>query len=90
MTIETKEILSSISSEDLRSELENRGTFTRNLWSILDVRGVIEDQLEQGNDYSHLTDDECMDVLNSVLTGEGHYSYVWEVIPMILSLNYGK
>ena len=50
--------LGHISTQEAKLTLESRGYFTRNLWHIDDVK--IHDEC--------LTDDECMEVLDEVMT----------------------
>ena len=50
--------LGHISTQEAKLTLESRGYFTRNLWHIDDVK--IHNEC--------LTDDECMDVLDEVMT----------------------
>jgi hypothetical protein len=55
-----------ISTQDAKLTLESRGYFTENLWHIDDVKAYDET----------LTDDQCMEVLNEVMTSP----YIMETI----------
>lgn len=86
-----KDFLSQIISSDIYEELNRRGICTTSLWSIADVRYIIDNEKEKGEeDYTHLSDDDCMDVLDEILEGETIHNDVWELIPLILQLNYSK
>jgi len=66
-----------ISTEKAKLTLESRGYFTKNLWHIDDVRTHDET----------LTDDECMEVLNEVMTSPYIMESINEQIEYTLNEN---
>lgn len=66
-----------ISMQDAKLTLELRGYFTENLWHIDDVKAYDET----------LTDDECMDVLNDVMTSPYIMETITEQIEYTLNEN---
>lgn len=66
-----------ISTQDAKLTLESRGYFTENLWHIDDVKNYDET----------LTDDECMDVLNDVMTSPRIMEEINETIEYTINEN---
>jgi len=66
-----------IETNDAKAVLEHKGYFTRNLWHINDVRTHNET----------LTDEECMDVLNDVMTSPRIMEEINEAIEYTLNEN---
>lgn len=53
-------------TEELKLELERRGYYTQNLWTIEDVQDIFV-----------CTDDEAQEVLNSALNNEATMEQIW-------------
>lgn len=66
-----------IETNDAKAVLEHKGYFTRNLWHIYDVNNYDET----------LTDDECMEVLNDVMTSPYIIETINEQIEYTLNEN---
>lgn len=66
-----------IETNDAKAALEHKGYFTRNLWHIDDVKAHNET----------LTDEECMDVLNDVMTSPRIMEEINEAIEYTLNEN---
>ena len=66
-----------IATQDAKVALEFKGYYTRNLWHIDDVKNYDE----------NLTDDECMEVLNEVMTSPRIIEEINEQIEYTLNEN---
>jgi hypothetical protein len=63
--------LKELTDEQLKDELERRGFFTGNLWSVEDVKRKFK-----------VTDDESQEVLDKSLTNEATMEQIWLAIDM--------
>ena len=61
--------LKKVSSKDLRDELQSRGFFVDNLWTIGDVKSRF-----------NCTEDEAQEVLEQSLTNEATMEQIWYAI----------
>lgn len=62
--------LSGVSTEDLKKELERRGYFTQNLWSVYDVGQHLENYNQENGTTKNLNQEQCIKILGNVLTNE--------------------
>lgn len=52
-----------------REVLENAGYFTRNLWSVEDVRNRMEDET--------ISEEDALDILEATFDNEATYDQIW-------------
>lgn len=61
---------SGASTEDLKIELEKRGYFTENLWSVYDIGEHLESYNQENGTTKNLSQEQCMKILSNALTNE--------------------
>jgi hypothetical protein len=75
-TINTMRILEKYTDEQLKKELESRGFYTKNLWTVHDVQIQLDDFNKSNNRKEMLSNSDKQEILDSVISSDYIKSHI--------------